>query len=109
MKRLVLIGLGAAAAATALPAAAQEGPDNRLYIAPTVQYISADSDRAVDDGIGFTMSIGKPITSALNFELIGMMSELDSKVDGNAAEDGIQHEQLSDRAAAAGPSQLLDG
>ena len=86
MKRLVLIGLGAAAAATALPAAAQEGPDNRLYIAPTVQYISADSDRVVDDGIGFTMSIGKPITSALNFELIGMMTELDSQVSGTSAE-----------------------
>ena len=86
MKRLVLIGLGAAAAATALPAAAQDGPDNRLYIAPTVQYISADSDRLVDDGIGFTMSVGKPITSALNFELIGMMTELDSQVSGTSAE-----------------------
>lgn len=86
MKRLVLIGLGAAAAATALPATAQDGPDNRLYIAPTVQYVSADSDRLVDDGIGFTMSVGKPITSGLNFELIGMMTELDSQIGGTTAE-----------------------
>ena len=114
MKRLVLIGLGAAAAATALPATAQDGPDNRLYIAPTVQYISADSDRQVDDGIGFTMSIGKPITSALNFELIGMMSELDSQVGGSTAElNGIGAQLLlfpnRDSSGAYGLMSVMQG
>lgn len=86
MNRLVQFGLGAALAATALSTNAQDNTDNRLYIAPSFNYISADSDRLTDDGIGFSMSFGKPITSALNFELIGMMADLDSQISDTTAE-----------------------
>lgn len=86
MNRLVQFGLGAAIAATALSATAQTNADNRLYIAPQFNYISADSDRLTDDGIGFAISVGKPITSGLNFELIGMMADLDSQFSDDTAE-----------------------
>ena len=57
--------------------------DRRLYVSPMFSYTMADDDRATDDGIGGTLSLGKKMTSGLNLELTGFMSELDPE-DGAA-------------------------
>lgn len=66
----VLIAL----AGTALQA---QAADDRLYVAPTVNYTFSDNDRRADDGWGGGLSLGKPITQHLNLELSLTGSSLD--------------------------------
>lgn len=66
----VLIAL----AGTALQA---QAADDRLYVAPTVNYTFSDNDRRADDGWGGGLSLGKPITQHLNMELSLTGSSLD--------------------------------
>ncbi len=66
----VLIAL----AGTALNAHAM---DDRLYIAPTLNYTFSDNDRRADDGLGAGVALGKPITQNLNMELALTGSSLD--------------------------------
>lgn len=63
-------------AATATQAQAM---DDRLYVAPSVNYTFADSDRRSDDGWGAGFTLGKPITQNLNMELALTGSHLDYK------------------------------
>lgn len=65
-----------ALAGTALQAHAM---DDRLYIAPTVNYTFSDSDRQADDGWGGGLALGKPISPHLNLELGLTGSSLDFK------------------------------
>ncbi|MDP1532076.1 MAG: hypothetical protein Q8L92_00690, partial [Rubrivivax sp.] len=65
-----------ALAGTALQAHAM---DDRLYLAPTLNYTFSDSDRRADDGLGLGISLGKPITPNLNMELSLTGSSLDFK------------------------------
>ena len=58
----VLIAL----AGTALQA---QAADDRLYVAPSVNYTFSDNDRRADDGWGGGLALGKPITEHLNLEL----------------------------------------
>lgn len=66
----VLIAL----AATTLQAHAM---DDRLYLAPSVNYTFSDSDRRADDDWGLGFALGKPITPNLNMELSLTGSSLD--------------------------------
>lgn len=51
--------------------------DDRLYVAPTVNYTFSDNDRQADDGWGGGVALGKPITEHLNMELGLTGSSLD--------------------------------
>lgn len=84
MKRLTPMALGAALlAGTATTVHAQQ-QDKRFYIAPMAMYTLVDDDRLLDDAVGGVLSVGKPITSGLNFELTGWLSEADYE---NSASD----------------------
>ena len=63
-------------AGTALQA---QAADDRLYVAPTVNYTFSDNDRQADDGWGGGLALGKPITQHLNMELGLTGSSLDFK------------------------------
>jgi OOP family OmpA-OmpF porin len=63
-------------AGTALQAHAT---DDRLYIAPTVNYTFSDNARKADDGWGAGVALGKPISPHLNLELSLTGSSLDYK------------------------------
>jgi OOP family OmpA-OmpF porin len=63
-------------AGTALQAHAM---DDRLYIAPTVNYTFSDNARKADDGWGAGVALGKPISPHLNLELSLTGSSLDYK------------------------------
>lgn len=63
-------------AGTALQA---QAADDRLYVAPSVNYTFSDSDRRADDGWGGGLALGKPITEHLNMELALTGSSLDYK------------------------------
>ncbi len=66
-----------ALAGTALQA---QAADDRLYVAPTVNYTFSDTDRRADDGWGGGLALGKPITEHLNMELSLTGSSLDNEV-----------------------------
>jgi len=53
--------------------------DDRLYVAPTVNYTFSDNDRRADDGWGVGLALGKPISQHLNLELSLTGSSLDYK------------------------------
>lgn len=63
-----------ALAGIALPAHAM---DDRLYLAPSVNYTFSDNDRRADDDWGLGFALGKPITPNLNMELSLTGSSLD--------------------------------
>jgi OmpA-OmpF porin, OOP family len=67
---VILIAL----AGTALQAHAM---DDRLYLAPTLNYTFSDNDRRADDDFGLGFALGKPITPNLNMELSLTGSSLD--------------------------------
>lgn len=56
-----------------------QAADDRLYIAPSVNYTFSDNDRRADDGWGAGVALGKPITPHLNMELGLTGSSLDFK------------------------------
>lgn len=92
-----------ALAGTALQAHAM---DDRLYLAPTLNYTFSDSDRRADDGLGLGISLGKPITPNLNMELSLTGSSLDFKT-GSGQYDliglGVDALYLFDRNATFTP------
>lgn len=51
--------------------------DRRAYISGMFSYTLVDDDRATDDGIGGTISLGKRFTSGLNLELTGFYTKMD--------------------------------
>jgi OOP family OmpA-OmpF porin len=51
--------------------------DRRLYVSPMFTYTASDDDRATDNGIGGTISVGKKMTSGLNLELTGFYQKMD--------------------------------
>lgn len=51
--------------------------DRRAYISGMFSYTKADDDRATEDGMGGTLSLGKAFTSGLNLELTGFYTEMD--------------------------------
>jgi OmpA-OmpF porin, OOP family len=57
--------------------------DRRMYVSPMFTYTMADDDRATDDGIGGTISLGKKMTAGLNLELTGFFQKMDPET-GNA-------------------------
>jgi OmpA-OmpF porin, OOP family len=73
-----VIALGLASAA--LPAHAQD--DDRFYLAPTLSYTFADSDRQADDDWGGGLALGKPVSPNWNLELALSGSTLDLDTGG---------------------------
>ena len=57
--------------------------DDRLYIAPSLSYTFADSDRRSDDGWGGGLALGKPINPDWNLELALTGSSLDRDAGGH--------------------------
>jgi OmpA-OmpF porin, OOP family len=51
--------------------------DRRAYLSGMFSYTVVDKDRATEDGIGGTISLGKRFTSGLNLELTGFYSQMD--------------------------------
>jgi len=74
--RIKTLSVLIALAGTALQAHAA---DDRLYVAPTLNYTFSDNDRHADDGWGGGLALGKPITEHLNMELSLTGSSLDYK------------------------------
>lgn len=99
----VLIAL----AGTALQAHAM---DDRLYLAPTLNYTFSDSDRRADDDWGLGFALGKPITPNLNMELSLTGSSLDFRT-GSGKYDlvglGVDALYLFDRDARFTPYGVL--
>jgi OOP family OmpA-OmpF porin len=61
------------------------GTDPRFYVAPMFSYVLKDSNRAVKDGIGGQIAIGRRVTNGLNLELIGFYDLADPEIgDGDA-------------------------
>src|SRR6476646_7025284 len=81
MKRLVTIGLMLSGIAGFAPQAFADGlEDSRFYIAPALAYSFLDNKNVTtapgikdhpDDDLGYQLSIGKPVTTHFNLELIG--------------------------------------
>ncbi|MHB1084218.1 MAG: OmpA family protein [Thiobacillus sp.] len=84
--------------------------DDRLYLAPSVNYTFADSDRRADDGWGAGVALGKPVTQHLNMELSLTGSSLDYKT-GSGGYDlqglGIDAVYLFNRDADFTPYGVL--
>ncbi|RKT44884.1 outer membrane beta-barrel protein [Thiocapsa rosea] len=53
--------------------------DDRWYIAPFAAYTWADQGRGTDDGVGYGLSVGKPINEWFNLELRGTFTKLVSE------------------------------
>lgn len=51
--------------------------DKRYYVTPMATYVSADSDRPSDDGIGGTLALGVPLGRSAEFELRGTFLSYD--------------------------------
>lgn len=60
--------------------------DDRFYIAPSLSYVMADSEREVDNAVGMRFGLGKPLTDSLNFEF--SMSGVTFKGDDNELQQG---------------------
>jgi OmpA-OmpF porin, OOP family len=90
-----MAAMTATAQVAAVPEAATEGEapeggdasalananDRRLYFSPMFSYMLADDDRATDDGLGATLSLGKKMTSGLNLELTATVQRFDHDED----------------------------
>ena len=107
MMRIKTLPVLIALAATALQA---QAADDRLYVAPSVNYTFSDSDRRADDGWGGGVAIGKPITEHLNMELALTGSSLDLK-NGSGSYDlwglGVDALYLLNRDAGFTPYGVL--
>ncbi len=55
--------------------------DDRWYLAPSVSYIGADSNRQADDDFGFQLGLGKPLSDSWNLELSGVIDSLEREND----------------------------
>ena len=76
-----------ALAATGTSHAADDAPlDARIYVAPLLNYTISDSSRLLDDALGATLLVGKPLNDRLNLELAGFLAEADPENGGDAAE-----------------------
>ncbi|MEN8822580.1 MAG: OmpA family protein [Abyssibacter sp.] len=77
ISRLVATTCGAALLAGVTATAHAQEQDKRFYVAPMAMFTAVDDNRQLDDAIGGVLSVGKPLTSGLNFELTGWLSEAD--------------------------------
>ena len=84
--------------------------DDRLYIAPSVNYTFSDSDRKADDGWGAGVALGKSISEHWNMELGLTGSSLDFKT-GSGSYDlqslGVDAVYLLNRNASFTPYGVL--
>ena len=71
-----------------VPAGA-ETADERWYLAPTIGYVFADSDRKADDGWGLGLALGKPLNEKWNLELALRGNKLDRAAGGAYDQHGL--------------------
>jgi len=93
--RLAAASLTAASAAGMTFTAQAEEPDRRFCVAPMASYAIFDDDTSggttleLDDGIGATLAIGKPLGSMLNVELYGFIFDgVEGSVSGGTTGSG---------------------
>lgn len=98
LRTIAVRTLAVAGLAFATAAAADSG-DRRLYVAPMASYLSADAERGTDDGLGFTLSLGKKVASGLNLELTGFLVQMDG--DDSLATNGSSNATLKGFGAGA--------
>lgn len=70
-------------------AAWAETADDRWYLAPTIGYVFADSDRRADDGWGLGLALGKPFSEKWNLELALRGNTLDRRAGGEYDQYGL--------------------
>lgn len=90
--RTIAIRAFAVAGLAFATAAAADNADRRFYVSPMASYQFADRERGTDDGLGFTLSLGRRVASGLNLELTGFLVKLDG--DGSAAVNGSNNAAL---------------
>ncbi len=92
MHRPVLRALAAAAMSLALGLVAVAQAEDRppighgFYLAPMATYLSPDSSRDLDDGIGATLGLGYRFGGSLALELAGFQVSLDPKAGGSTTD-----------------------
>ncbi len=105
--RIKTLSVFVALAGTVLQA---QAADDRLYVAPTVNYTFSDNDRRADDGWGGGLALGKPISEHLNMELSLTGSSLDNDI-GSGSYDlwglGVDALYLFNRNASFTPYGVL--
>ena len=55
------------------------GDDRRFYVAPMGSYTLADKARGTDNGYGGVVAVGKRVTRGLELELLGSITQFDTK------------------------------
>lgn len=65
--------------------------DDRWYLAPSVSYIGADSNRLADDDVGFQLGLGKALNERWSLEISGVTDQLELK---NSAVDEFKQRGL---------------
>ncbi len=53
--------------------------DDRWYLAPSISYIGADSNRLADDDVGFQFGLGKALNEQWSIEISGVTDQLEVK------------------------------
>ncbi|MDD5388292.1 MAG: OmpA family protein [Gallionellaceae bacterium] len=66
-----------------------ETANERWYLAPTIGYVFADSDRKADDGWGLGLALGKPLNEKWNLELTLRGNKLDRAAGGAYDQYGL--------------------
>ncbi len=69
--------------------AGAETADERWYLAPTIGYVFADSDRKADDGWGLGLALGKSLNEKWNLELALRGNKLDRAAGGAYDQYGL--------------------
>lgn len=81
----VLAALLTMPALAAVDDGAAQPIDKGFYVAPMGRYVSPDSSRDVEDGIGATLGLGYRFGGAVALELAGYLTELDPESGGGDA------------------------
>lgn len=77
--RILRVLCGAVPLLTATAAGAEELEDRRFYVAPFASYSVFDSNRNLQDELGYQLLLGKPLTPHWNLELYGFNTKADTE------------------------------
>ena len=89
MKRIGTLVLGVCVAAMTATAVSAGAPPGSWYIAPSVNALWLDDERAADDDIGVTLAIGRTINENWDVELSVFGSEHDRAGDDSLSLEGL--------------------
>ncbi len=89
MKRIGTLVLGVCVAAMTATAVSAGAPPGSWYIAPSVNALWLDDERAADDDVGVTLAIGRTINENWDVELSVFGSEHDRAGDDSLSLEGL--------------------